>query len=105
LKCGIISSNDDYLIFEGEEFNRRIRSTPHGKVEQNLFDKVWPNLRILACASLQDKYVLVRGIMASKINPTREIVAITGCHNNDVPALKAADVGFSMDEYYLLAIS
>ncbi|CAF4316184.1 unnamed protein product [Rotaria sordida] len=33
LKCGIISSNDDYLILEGEEFNRRIRSTPHGKVE------------------------------------------------------------------------
>ncbi|CAF1428840.1 unnamed protein product [Rotaria sordida] len=31
LKCGIISSNDDYLILEGEEFNRRIRSTPHGK--------------------------------------------------------------------------
>ncbi|CAF1167499.1 unnamed protein product [Rotaria sordida] len=96
LKCGIISSNDDYLILEGEEFNRRIRSTPHGKVEQNLFDKVWPNLRVLACASSQDKYVLVRGIMASKINPTREIVAITGCHNNDVRALKAADIGFSM---------
>ncbi|CAF0939527.1 unnamed protein product [Rotaria sordida] len=96
LKCGIISSNDDYLILEGEEFNRRIRSTPHGKVEQNLFDKVWPNLRVLARASSQDKYVLVRGIMASKINPTREIVAITGCHNNDVLALKAADVGFSM---------
>ncbi|CAF1431764.1 unnamed protein product, partial [Rotaria sordida] len=79
-----------------EEFNRCIRSTPHGKVEQNLFDKVWPNLRVLARASSQDKYVLVRGIMASKINPTRGIVAITGCHNNDVPALKAADVGFSM---------
>ncbi|CAF4300732.1 unnamed protein product, partial [Rotaria sordida] len=60
LKCGIISSNDDYLILEGEEFNRRIRSTPHGKVEQNLFDKVWPNLRVLARASSQDKYVLVR---------------------------------------------
>ncbi|CAF4388878.1 unnamed protein product, partial [Rotaria sordida] len=69
LKCSIISSNDDYLILEGEEFNR-----------------LWPNLRILACASSQDKYVLVRGIMASKMNPTREIVAITGCHNNDVPA-------------------
>ncbi|CAF1389202.1 unnamed protein product [Rotaria sordida] len=65
-------------------------------VEQNLFDKVWPNLHVLACASSQDKYVLVRGIMASKINPTCETVAITGCHNNDVPALKAADVGFSM---------
>ncbi|CAF3597806.1 unnamed protein product [Rotaria sp. Silwood1] len=96
LKCGIISANDDCLALEGKEFNQRIRSRPDGKIEQNLFDKIWPNLRVLASSSPQDKYVLVRGIMASKIYPIREVVAIIGSETNDVSALKAADVGFAM---------
>ena len=65
-------------------------------MEQNLFDKVWPHLRVLARSSPQDKYVLVRGIIASKLNPTREVVAVTGDGTNDGPALKKADVGFAM---------
>ncbi|CAF1073719.1 unnamed protein product [Adineta ricciae] len=96
LKCGIISPNDSFLVLEGKEFNRRIRSRPDGEVEQNLFDKVWPHLRVLARSSPQDKYVLVRGIIASKLNPTREVVAVTGDGTNDGPALKKADVGFAM---------
>jgi len=96
LKCGIISPNDNFLVLEGKEFNRRIRSKPEGEVEQSLFDKVWPQLRVLARSSPQDKYVLVRGIIASKINPTREVVAVTGDGTNDGPALKKADVGFAM---------
>ncbi|CAF3048384.1 unnamed protein product, partial [Rotaria sp. Silwood2] len=96
LKCGIISHNDNALVLEGAEFNRRIRSTLNGEVEQNLFDKVWPHLRVLARSSPQTKYVLVRGIMASKINPTREVVAVTGSGTNDAPALKIADVAFAM---------
>ncbi|CAF5157983.1 unnamed protein product, partial [Rotaria sp. Silwood1] len=70
LKCGIISHNDNASVLESEEFNRCIRSKTNGEIEQNLFDKVWPYLRVLARSSPQDKYVLVRGIMASKINPT-----------------------------------
>ncbi|CAF3913549.1 unnamed protein product, partial [Rotaria magnacalcarata] len=96
LKCGIISPNDSFLVLEGKEFNRRIRSKPDGEVDQALFDKVWPHLRVLARSSPQDKYVLVRGIIASKINPTREVVAVTGDGTNDGPALKKADVGFAM---------
>ncbi|CAF5050870.1 unnamed protein product, partial [Rotaria sp. Silwood1] len=56
----------------------------------------WPYLRVLARSSPQDKYVLVRGIMASKINPTREIVAVTGDGTNDAPVLREADIGFAM---------
>jgi P-type E1-E2 ATPase len=59
-------------------------------------DKVWPHLRVLARSSPQDKYVLVKGIIASKLNPTREVVAVTGDGTNDGPALKKADVGFAM---------
>jgi len=59
-------------------------------------DKVWPNLRVLARASPQDKYVLVNGIINSRLNSSREIVAVTGDGTNDGPALKRADVGFAM---------
>jgi P-type E1-E2 ATPase len=61
-----------------------------------MFDEVWPHLRVLARSSPQDKYVLVKGIISSKINPTREVVAVTGDGTNDGPALKKADVGFAM---------
>ena len=48
------------------------------QVSQELFDKVWPKLRVLARSSPQDKYTLVSGIINSKLNPTHEIVAVTG---------------------------
>lgn len=66
------------------------------KVSQKKFDEVWPNLRVLARSSPEDKYTLVKGIIDSKLNPAREIVAVTGDGTNDGPALKKADVGFAM---------
>lgn len=64
---------------------------------------MWPKLRVLARSSPQDKYTLVKGIIDSKLNPTREIVAVTGDGTNDGPALKKADVGFAMVRFLSLA--
>ncbi|XP_015124585.1 plasma membrane calcium-transporting ATPase 2 isoform X4 [Diachasma alloeum] len=94
-KCGILKPTDDFLILEGKEFNRRIRDA-HGEVQQQLLDKVWPKLRVLARSSPTDKYTLVKGIIDSKATASREVVAVTGDGTNDGPALKKADVGFAM---------
>ncbi|XP_055372727.1 plasma membrane calcium-transporting ATPase 2 isoform X3 [Condylostylus longicornis] len=94
-KCGIIRPNEDFLILEGKEFNRRIRDS-NGDVQQHLIDKVWPKLRVLARSSPTDKYTLVKGIIDSKVSENREVVAVTGDGTNDGPALKKADVGFAM---------
>ncbi|XP_057323718.1 plasma membrane calcium-transporting ATPase 2 isoform X7 [Microplitis mediator] len=95
LKCGIFKPNEDFLILEGKEFNRRIRDS-NGEVQQHLLDKVWPKLRVLARSSPTDKYTLVKGIIDSTCSVSREVVAVTGDGTNDGPALKKADVGFAM---------
>lgn len=95
MKCGIIKPNDDFLILESKEFNRLIRDS-EGQVRQELLDQVWPRLRVLARSSPQDKYILVNGIVESKLSSSREVVAVTGDGTNDGPALKRADVGFAM---------
>ncbi|XP_064604968.1 plasma membrane calcium-transporting ATPase 2-like isoform X2 [Liolophura sinensis] len=95
-KCGILKPNDDFLVLEGKEFNRKIRDPTTGEVSQELLDQVWPNLRVLARSSPQDKYTLVKGIIDSKLHSNREVVAVTGDGTNDGPALKKADVGFAM---------
>ena len=59
-------------------------------------DAIWPNLRVLARSSPQDKYDMVEGIILSRLNKSREVVAVTGDGTNDGPALKRADVGFAM---------
>jgi len=66
------------------------------QVKQDLVDKIWPKLRVLARSSPQDKYTLVKGIIESRVNRNREVVAVTGDGTNDGPALKRADVGFAM---------
>ncbi|CAF1608709.1 unnamed protein product, partial [Didymodactylos carnosus] len=63
-----------------------------GPADQNLFDQVWPVLRIWARASPEDQYLLVQHITTSKINRTREVVAVIGSATNDATALKNADL-------------
>uniref|UniRef100_A0A0N4Z4H1 Calcium-transporting ATPase n=1 Tax=Parastrongyloides trichosuri TaxID=131310 RepID=A0A0N4Z4H1_PARTI len=95
LQCGILKPGEDSLALEGKEFNKRIRDS-NGEVSQAKLDEIWPRLRVLARAQPSDKYVLVNGIINSKISKHREVVAVTGDGTNDGPALKKADVGFAM---------
>lgn len=52
-KCGILQPGENFLVLEGKEFNRRIRDKTTGKVTQELFDRVWIDLRVLARSSPQ----------------------------------------------------
>ncbi|CAH1266562.1 ATP2B2 [Branchiostoma lanceolatum] len=95
IKCGILTPDEEFIILDGKEFNRRIRNEK-GMIEQARIDKLWPKLRVLARSSPTDKHTLVKGIIDSTISENREVVAVTGDGTNDGPALKKADVGFAM---------
>ncbi|KAI0553910.1 putative calcium P-type ATPase [Xylaria curta] len=79
-ECGILDSEG--VVMEGPEFRNL------SKVSQN---EVIPRLRVLARSSPEDKRILVR-----RLKDMGEVVAVTGDGTNDAPALKLADVGFSM---------
>lgn len=57
-KCGILRPGENFLVLEGQEFNRRIRDKVTGQVKQELFDKVWMNLAVLARSSPQVRHTL-----------------------------------------------
>ncbi|ODQ79153.1 hypothetical protein BABINDRAFT_162208 [Babjeviella inositovora NRRL Y-12698] len=85
LGCGILTPEDARLpesCMEGPAFRklsaaRRLEIVPH--------------LRVLARSSPEDKKILVQ-----TLKNMGEVVAVTGDGTNDAPALKLADVGFSM---------
>jgi len=66
-KCGILRPGEDGIILEGKDFNTRIRDS-QGEISQQLFDQIWPRLRVLARSSPTDKYTLVKGIIDSKVD-------------------------------------
>lgn len=80
-ECGIYTAGG--LAMEGPEFRKM------SKHEQR---EVIPKLQVLARSSPEDKRILVR-----RLKEMGETVAVTGDGTNDAPALKAADVGFSMN--------
>lgn len=79
-ECGIYTPGGE--IMEGPAFRRLSRKE---------MDQVIPRLQVLARSSPDDKRVLVK-----KLKELGETVAVTGDGTNDAPALKTADVGFSM---------
>ena len=77
--CGI---KTDGIVMEGHQFR-------HLSVEE--LDRVIPRLQVLARSSPEDKRLLVE-----RLKNLGETVAVTGDGTNDGPALRTADVGFSM---------
>ncbi|CAK7274188.1 plasma membrane calcium [Sporothrix epigloea] len=78
--CGILHENSE--IMEGPVFRNM------SKDEQLA---IIPQLHVLARSSPEDKRILVQ-----RLKEMNETVAVTGDGTNDAPALKLADVGFSM---------
>ncbi|KAF9878880.1 calcium-translocating P-type ATPase [Colletotrichum karsti] len=78
--CGILTEKGK--VMEGVEFRRM------GDRERTAIVK---DLCVLARSSPEDKKILVKALRS-----LGEVVAVTGDGTNDAPALKSADVGFSM---------
>ncbi|EMR09518.2 calcium-translocating P-type ATPase, PMCA-type [Pneumocystis murina B123] len=78
--CGIYTPGG--ILMEGVDF-RNLSSED--------MDMIVPKLQVLARSTPEDKKILV-----TKLKELGEIVAVTGDGTNDGPALKKADVGFSM---------
>lgn len=83
-ECGIYT--EDGLVMEGPAFRKL--DSPQRRAEMY---QVIPRLQVLARSSPQDKKLLVK-----YLKDMGETVAVTGDGTNDAPALKTADVGFSM---------
>lgn len=79
-ECGILT--EDGIVMEGPEFR---------KLSDRAMGEMLPRLQVLARSSPEDKRKLVK-----RLKEMGETVAVTGDGTNDAPALKAADVGFSM---------
>ncbi|KAL5346756.1 plasma membrane calcium [Pseudogymnoascus australis] len=79
-ECGILT--DDDLVMDSQDFRKL------GVVEMNC---IIPRLQVLARSSPEDKKILVKALQE-----LGEVVAVTGDGTNDAPALRTADVGFSM---------
>lgn len=79
-ECGIYK--DGGVVMEGPVFRK--------PSDKEMIATI-PKLRVLARSSPEDKRILV-----TKLKALGETVAVTGDGTNDAPALKAADVGFSM---------
>lgn len=81
-QCGILSRNVSDIAMEGSEF----RSLGEFEIR-----KVVPDLKVLARSSPEDKQKLV--LLLKEMG---EVVAVTGDGTNDVSAMSAADVSFTM---------
>ncbi|KAI7253152.1 calcium-translocating P-type ATPase [Hortaea werneckii] len=80
-ECGIFTAGG--VALEGPDFRKMTQADQRAII---------PKLQVLARSSPDDKRTLVK-----RLKEMGETVAVTGDGTNDAPALKAADVGFSMN--------
>ncbi|KAJ2390462.1 plasma membrane calcium [Coemansia sp. RSA 2603] len=81
-QCGIFTPGMGGIVLEGPKFR---------KLSPDQMDFIVPRLQVLARSSPEDKRMLVEWLRTHG-----EVVSVTGDGTNDGPALKAANVGFSM---------
>ncbi|KAI9814378.1 MAG: hypothetical protein M1827_003234 [Pycnora praestabilis] len=79
-ECGIYTAGG--VVMEGPKFRN---------LSEREMNQIIPRLQVLARSSPRDKEMLVQ-----RLQGLGETVAVTGDGTNDAPALKRADVGFSM---------
>lgn len=95
LECGILTGDQPGGESGGDEGRQTTELVMEGPDFRRLgdeeMDRILPQLRVLARSSPEDKRILV-----TRLKHLGETVAVTGDGTNDAPALKAADVGFSM---------
>ena len=93
----------NYEVMDGKKFRELVGGLKTEKDENDkpifrvanmeTFGQIAKDLKVLARATPEDKYILVSGLMN-----LGHIVAVTGDGANDAPALRRADVGFAMGE-------
>ncbi|KAJ2656763.1 plasma membrane calcium [Coemansia sp. RSA 1200] len=81
-QCGIFTPGMGGIVLEGPKFRR---------LSPEQMEFIVPRLQVLARSSPEDKRMLVEWLRTHG-----EVVSVTGDGTNDGPALKAANVGFSM---------
>ena len=117
MECNVFKSKEKNLVLEGRDFINRIggvvckncntnvcdcaqnerASNGFQKIRENkiknpqAFKEICEDIEVLARCRPEDKYALVVGLQE-----VGYVVAMTGNGTNDVPALKAANVGISM---------
>ncbi|CAD8075591.1 unnamed protein product [Paramecium primaurelia] len=103
-ECGILQSGKQlgqYEVVEGKTFRefvgglKTIKDKDGNEIKEvgnkQNFKIIARDMKVMARASPEDKYILVTGLIAEG-----NVIAVTGDGTNDAPALKKADVGFAM---------
>jgi P-type E1-E2 ATPase len=93
--------NSKYICMTGKSFREQVKLKDKLNKDKEVigdeledpetFKTIAQHLRVLARSSPKDKYTLVLGL-----KQIGHVVAVTGDGTNDAPALKVANVGFSM---------
>eukprot|EP00668_Euglena_longa_P001852 GGOE01002173.1.p1 GENE.GGOE01002173.1~~GGOE01002173.1.p1 ORF type:complete len:1026 (-),score=246.76 GGOE01002173.1:327-3296(-) len=92
-QCGIYQPGG--LIMEGQQFRETVaalRKEDTDPKENETLRRIIERLQVLARSSPEDKQVLTKLLQDADM-----VVAVTGDGTNDGPALKMANVGFSMN--------